>query len=94
MSLKEFFITFYDFAILILKKIKLIYQNSNFYEKKISKTFQNNFEYKPSPHLLSSIIKYQKKKYKIVDFASEAIWLSKINQKDFEKLNNFFWFSV
>ena len=61
MSLKEFFITFYDFAILILKKIKLIYQNSNFYEKKISKTFQNNFEYKPSPHLLSSIIKYQKK---------------------------------
>ena len=62
MSLKEFFITFYDFAILILKKIRLIYQNSNFYEKKISKTFQNNFEYKPSPHLLSSIIKYQKKK--------------------------------
>ena len=39
-----------------------IYQNSNFYEKKISKTFNNNFEYKPSPHLLSSIIKYQKKK--------------------------------
>ncbi len=92
MSLKEFFITFYDFAILILKKIRLIYQNSNFYEKKISKTFQNNFEYKPSPHLLSSIIKYQKKKYKIEDFAIEAIWLSKINQKDFEKLNNFFWF--
>ena len=83
MSLKEFFITFYDFAILILKKIRLIYQNSNFYEKKISKTFQNNFEYKPSPHLLS-IIKYQKKKYKIEDFAIEAIWLSKINQKDFE----------
>ena len=92
MSLKEFFITFFDFAILILNKIRLIYQNSNFYEKKISKTFQNNFEYKPSPHLLSSIIKYQKKKYKIEDFAIEAIWLSKINQKDFEKLNNFFWF--
>ena len=40
---------------------KKIYQNSNFYEKKISKTFDNNFQYKPSPHLLSSIIKYQKK---------------------------------
>ena len=39
-----------------------IYQNSNFYEKKISKTFNNDFEYKPSPHLLSSIIKYQNKK--------------------------------
>ena len=36
---------------------KKLYKNSNFYEKKISKTFDNNFEYKPSPHLLSSIIK-------------------------------------
>ena len=50
-----------------------IYQNSNFYEKKISKTFNNNFEYKPSPHLLSSIIKYQKKKYRIEDFEVDSI---------------------
>ena len=41
---------------------KKIYQKSNFYEKKISKTFDNNFQYKHSPHLLSSIIKYQNKK--------------------------------
>ena len=47
---------------------KKIYQNSNFYEKKISKTFNDNFQYKPSPHLLSSIIKYQNKKYRIEDF--------------------------
>ena len=40
---------------------KKIYQSSNFYEKKISKTFKNYFQYKPSPHLLSSIIKYQNK---------------------------------
>jgi len=73
-------------------KLKKIYQNSNFYEKKISKTFDKNFEYKPSPHLLSSIIKYQKKKYRIEDFAIESIWLNKMNSKDYEKLNNFFWF--
>ena len=42
----------------IKESFKSIYQNSNFYEKKISKTFDNSFEYKPSPHLLSSIIKY------------------------------------
>ena len=42
--------------------IKEIYQCSNFYEKKISKVFDSNFEYKPSPYLLSSIVKYQKKK--------------------------------
>ena len=45
----------------IKENFKSIYQNSNFYEKKISKTFDKNFEYKPSPHLLSSIIKYQNK---------------------------------
>ena len=74
------------------ENLKKIYQNSNFYEKKISRTSDNNFEYKPSPHLLSSIIKYQKKKYRIEDFAVESIWLNKINFEDFEKLNNFFWF--
>ena len=71
---------------------KKLYKNSNFYEKRISKTFDNNFEYKPSPHLLSSIIRYQKKKYKIEDFATEAIWKNNISSKDFKKLNNFFWF--
>jgi hypothetical protein len=69
-----------------------IYQNSNLYDKKISKTYGNTFEYKPSPHLLSSIVKYQKKKYKIEDFALDSIWSESINSKDFKKLNNFFWF--
>ena len=76
----------------IKESFKSIYQNSNFYEKKISKTFENSFEYKPSPHLLSSIIKYQNKKYKIEDFAIESIWQNNLNPKDYEKLNNFFWF--
>ena len=71
---------------------KKFYQNSNFYNKKISKTFNNHFEYKPSPYLLSSIINYQKKKYKIEDFALQSIWQNKINSNDYEKLNNFFWF--
>jgi uncharacterized heparinase superfamily protein len=71
---------------------KNIYQNSNFYDKKISKSVNNHFVYKPSPHLLSSIIKYQNKKYKIEDFALESVWHNNINSKDFDKLNNFFWF--
>ena len=76
----------------IKESIKSIYRNSNFYEKKISKTFDNNFDYKPSPYLLSSIINYQNKKYKIEDFELESVWNSQIKPKDFEKLNNFFWF--
>jgi len=74
------------------KNIYKIYQNSNFYDKKISKIFNNNFEYKPSPHLFSSIVKYQKKKYRIEDFALESIWQNDIKTKDYEKLNSFFWF--
>ncbi len=76
----------------IKEGFKSIYQNSNFYEKKISKTFNKSFEYKPSPHLLSSIVKYQNKKYKIEDFAINSIWQNNLNSKDYEKLNNFFWF--
>ena len=74
------------------KNIYQIYQNSSFYNKKISKVFNNNFEYKPSPHLFSSIVKYQKKKYRIEDFALEYIWKNNIIIKDYEILNNFFWF--
>ena len=72
--------------------LKQFYQNSNFYDKKISRTKDIVFDYKPSPHLLSSIVKYQNKKYKIEDFAIESIWQKNLSSKDYEKLNNFFWF--
>jgi uncharacterized heparinase superfamily protein len=72
--------------------LKKFYQNSNFYDKKISKTKDITFGYKPSPYLLSSIVKYQKKKYKIEDFALESIWQNDLKYEEFEKLNNFFWF--
>ena len=81
-----------NFFLITKNNLKKIYQNSNFYDRKISKIKNNNFEYKPSPYLLSSVVKYQKKKYKIEDFALETIWQNNINSKDFEKLNNFFWF--
>ena len=58
----------------VKKNLKEVYQNSNFYDKKISKTKNITFDYKPSPYLLSSIVKYQKKKYNIEDFALETIW--------------------
>ena len=48
--------------------------------------------YKPSPHLLSSLIKYQKKKFRIEDFALNEIWDNKeITKKNLRKLNNFYW---
>ena len=91
MLLDGFFETLNVFAEIFKKKLRAIYQNSSLYEKKISKTFDNEFIYKPSPHLLSSIIKYQNKKYKIEDFEFETVWNNQTRSKDFEKLNNFFW---
>ena len=46
----------------IFNQIRKIYLNSSTYDKKISKINNQEFIYKPSPHLLSSLIKYQKKK--------------------------------
>ena len=74
------------------KNLKKFYQNSDFYDKKISKIKDTTFDYKPSPYLLSSIVKYQKKKYKIEDFALDTIWQNTLELEDYEKLNNFFWF--
>ncbi len=46
----------------IFNQLHKFYLNSNFYDKKISKINNSDLVYKPSPHLLSSLIKYQKKK--------------------------------
>ena len=46
----------------IINQLRKFYLNSNFYDRKISKVNYGEFIYKPSPHLLSSLIRYQKKK--------------------------------
>ena len=75
-----------------LNQLRRFYLNTNFYDKKISKTFSKDLTYKPSPHLLSSLIKYQKK-FKIEDFSLNEIWNSNnLNLKEYKSLNNFYWF--
>ena len=77
----------------ILKQIRKLYLYSNFYDKKISKIDNKELIYKPSPHLLSSLIKYQKKKFKIDDFSLDEIWNNNnLNNKDYKTLNSFYWF--
>ena len=70
-----------------------VYLNSNYYNKKISKINFNRLVYKPSPHLLSSLIKYQNKKINVDDISTKNFWNNKNNDsKDFRRLNNFYWF--
>ena len=47
----------------INNQLRKFYLNSKLYDKKISKINQKNLAYKPSPHLLSSLIQYQNKKH-------------------------------
>ena len=76
----------------MLNFFRKIYLRSIFYDKKISKISNKNLEYKPSSHLLTSIIKVQTKKFKIDDFSLENVWKNEIlDQKKINKLNNFFW---
>ena len=92
MTIKNFIADLSQIYFNLKLSLKQFYQNSNFYDKKISKTKDIAFGYKPSPYLLSSIVKYQKKKYKIEDFALETIWQNNLEYEEFKKLNNFFWF--
>ena len=64
MIIKNFTDSLSQFYFNLKKSLKEFYQNSSFYDKKISSTKNITFEYKPSPYLISSIVKYQKKKYK------------------------------
>ena len=52
----------------INNRLRKFYLNSNLYDKKISKIDNKNLIYRPSPHLLSSLIKYQKKNLKLKIF--------------------------
>ena len=82
-----------EFAKNINKKIRYVYLNSNFYEKKISKVFYEELIYRPSPHLLSSLIKYQAQKINVDDISAENLWENtNINNTHFKRLNNFYWF--
>tara|TARA_B100000963_G_C22586987_1_gene653582 strand:+ start:22 stop:1632 length:1611 start_codon:yes stop_codon:yes gene_type:complete len=76
----------------IIDQLRELYLNSNFYDKKISKVDSKKLIYKPSPHLLSSLIKYQTKKIKIEDFSLNEIWNNdQLTKKEYKKLNSFYW---
>ena len=82
-----------QFFLNIYNQLKRLYLNSYIYDKKISKIDNKDLVYKPSPHLLSSLIKYQKKKFKIDEFSIDEIWNNEdLSHKEFKNLNNFYWF--
>ena len=83
---------FKDSFSFLKKKIRIFYLNSNVYNKKISSVNNNPLSYNPSPSLLDCLVKYNKKKINIQNYALDEIWADQILiRKDFENLNSFFW---
>ena len=77
----------------VYNHLRKFYLSSKFYEKSISKIEYKDLFYKPSPHLVSSLINYQKKKFKIEDLSLNEIWENNvIDQKEYKSLNSFNWF--
>ena len=82
-----------QFFFSITDQLRKFYLNSKLYDKKISKIPYKDLIYKPSPHLLSSLIKYQNKKFKIEDFTLDNVWQNyNLNNKEYRSLHNFYWF--
>ena len=74
------------------KKIHSLYLSSNIYNRKITPSFIGSLEYHPSPNLLSSLVKYDKKKINIENYSLNGIWDNKnLKKKDYKNLNSFFW---
>ena len=74
------------------KKILSLYLNSSIYNKKINPTIISSLEYQPSPNLLDSLIKFEKKKINIENYSLGNIWNDKnLKDKDLKNLNSFFW---
>jgi len=83
---------FNHFFFFIFNQIRNFYLSSKIYNKKISKIYKKNFEYKPSPSLLDCLIKYEKKKIKIEDLYLNSVWTNKnLSEKDYKNLHSFFW---
>ena len=74
------------------KKIRTLYLSSNIYNRKITPSIVSSLDYRPSPNLLGSLIKYDKKKINIENYILNNIWDNKdLKKKDYKNLNSFFW---
>ena len=93
MILRNFLNFIIQFLENLNQQFRKIYLNSDFYDRKISKIHNEEFVYKPSPHLLSSLINYQTSKINVDSISTENLWDNeKINNNNFKRLNNFYWF--
>ena len=92
MVLKNSLNWFTGFFFLIFNKFRKIYLNSSIYNNKISKINESTLNYRPSLDILKCLFKYESTPKNINEYILNSIWKdSRINKKEFKKLNSFFW---
>ena len=64
MFLRSYFNFINDFYFIFKDQLRKVYLNSSIYNKKITKVDENILVYEPGLNILSSLIKYEKKKKK------------------------------
>jgi uncharacterized heparinase superfamily protein len=88
-SISEYFFLIFKF---FLFRLKIFYFKSNYYNKKILNNLPSKFNYKPSLHIINSLISFNKKKIRIESYSLNSIWkLSSKNKLEFQNLHNFLW---
>ncbi len=93
MFIKSVFLNLSYFFFHIIHQVRIIYLNSHIYNKKISKIDNKEITFKPSQNIFNCLIKFEKKKYDIEDFALNSVWKnsSNLSVKNFKNLHSFFW---
>ena len=74
---------FYSFFNSLINNLKYSYFKTNYYNKKISRKIPTRYIYKPSPHIINSLITLKKKKIKIENLSLNSIW--DVNSKNFSE---------
>ena len=86
---------FYSFFNSLINNLKYSYFKTNYYNKKISRKVPARYVYKPSPHIINSLISLKKKKIKIENLSLNSIWdVNSKNFSEFETLHNFLWINT
>tara|TARA_B110000438_G_scaffold255998_1_gene263168 strand:+ start:1301 stop:2929 length:1629 start_codon:yes stop_codon:yes gene_type:complete len=91
-SISKYFYTFFNSLII---NLKYKYFKTNYYNQIISKKIPSRYIYRPSPHIINSLISLKKKKIKIENLSLNSIWnINSENFLEFENLHNFLWLNT
>ena len=94
-EIKSIKLYFFSIKKIISLKINNTYFKSNFYHKKITKTYSSRFYYIPRPNLIEPLILSKNYFYNIKEIDAENLWNEDIeNLNEINNLHSFLWLNT